>query len=143
MVEGAIFPYLRKRYREDPELKRLIDDATPEFFREVLRFVSREMERHTGERWDPKPIAQLFGEDFCVFLQNVCQPPQRLMLECSPNFVEGLYRKHGYTDVRRLRRYVRRTDVRRFLAPLHYNKEHPLSRLLYGEGSVEYIARKQ
>lgn len=143
MVEGAIFPYLRERYRSDPELKELIDTITPATISALLKLISREMEQHTAEQWDPEPIARLFGEDFCVFLQNVSQPPQRLMLECSPSFVESLYRKHGFTDVRRLRRYVRRMDVRRFLAPLHYNKQLPLSRLLYGEGSVEYIARRR
>lgn len=142
MIEGAIFPYLRERYRADPELRRIIDTISPDKIRLFLTMIASEMREHTGESFDLGPIADLIGEDFCVFLQNVSQPPKRLMLECSPAFIESLYRKNGFTNVRRLRRYVKRDDIRKFVAPLHFNKESPISRLLYGEGSVEYIAQR-
>ena len=137
---------MREHYRRNPAFKELMDGLRPDHLREFFRAASALAYDRTGERWDIDRFAALFDEDFCVYLQNVCQPPVRLHQECSPEVVEGLYEREGLTEVRRLQRYVRRSNVRKYLAPLHYesagDSAHPLTRLLYGEGSVEYIARK-
>ncbi|MBI5625556.1 MAG: hypothetical protein HY924_17395 [Elusimicrobia bacterium] len=34
-------------------------------------------------------------------------------------------------------------DVRKFFAPLHYDRDSKLSKILYGEGYVQYVGRKR
>ena len=46
--------------------------------------------------------------------------------------IKSLYEENGFTDITRLHFYVKRTDVRKFSAPLHYQSDHPVAKALYG-----------
>ena len=87
-------------------------------------------------------LKSLFGEDYCVFIQNFIQAPTWWSNECTPKFVEGLYKKCGFKNVKRLSSFTKRSDIRKYFAPLHYDLNHPISQLLYGEGYVQYVGEK-
>jgi len=61
---------------------------------------------------------------------------------CTPELIEELYRSNGFVDVTRINEFVKRDDIRKYVASLHYDRDYPLSKLLYGKGYVEYIGRK-
>ena len=140
---GAVFPALQKYYRENDYFKEFIDSITPDTIHDTIDFVHKEHLSRTGEEFDAEGIKKLFGVEFCIFLQNYIQRPTDFSLECDPEFVESMYREAGFRDVTRLNYYVKRTDVRKYTAPLHYAWDHPVSKALYGEGAVQYIGIKE
>jgi hypothetical protein len=87
-------------------------------------------------------MKSLFGMDYCVFLQNFIQAPTWFSNECTPEFVESLYSRAGFVNVRRLKSFVKRSDIRKFFAPLHYDRDYDISKILYGQGYVQYIGEK-
>lgn len=125
LFEQAVFPAIRAYYRDNAAFRKMVDDLRPAVFREVF----------------PALPAEWFDEDFCVFLQNALQPPSRMVELCTAEYIEGLYRKHGF-KTRRLSRYVRRSNVRKFFSQLHFDKSNPVSKVLYGDGSVEFIGER-
>ncbi len=142
LFEEAVFPAMRRYYSENKEFKQLIDNINPSMIHDLFSKIESDIKIHTGEDADLSFLKPLIDEEWCVFWQNALQPPTRYMVECSPEFVEKLYRENGYKEIRRLKRYVTRYNIRKFFAPLHYDLQHPISKILYGNGSVEYIARK-
>jgi hypothetical protein len=140
-LEEAIFPAIREYYNKNSDFKELIDNINPEFFKKLFEFINNEAVKHTETSLNIESASQLFDTDLCVFIQNVTQAPVRLQI--SPEFVCQQYNKYNFINLRRLKRYVKRQNIRQFFAPLHYNHEHPVSKLLYGSGNLEYIAQKK
>lgn len=143
IYEGAINLWIRDYYRNNAEFKNIIDNISPKTFSELLSFISSEIEKHAGEKIDLSSFESLFDVDLCVTIQNVIQAPIRLTQELNQEWVEKQCVKNMCEDLKRLQRYVKRENVRKFLAPFHFNKEHWVSRLLYGEGNLEFICRKK
>ncbi len=142
LIQGTIFPAIRERYRQDAKFKNFIDGIHPKVIHKAIdRIVSLAKER-TGEDLRAGFLKSLFGEDFCVFLQNYIQAPVWLSNECTPEFVEEMYKANGFTEITRLNSFVKRKDVRKFFAPLHFDRDEPLSQILYGKGYVQFIGRK-
>lgn len=142
LVQGRIMPAARKHYREDEWFKLLIDNISPQMIHGTIDKICADSEKYGGEKLEGAFLKSLFGEDFCVFLQNFIQAPQWWTNECTPEYVEGLYKKYGFEKIDRLNEFVKRTDIRKYFAPLHYDWDHPVSKALYGNGYVKYIALK-
>ena len=142
LVQGRILPAARQHYREDEWFKALIDNVSPQLIHGVIDKICEDSEKNGGEKLDGAYLKSLFGEDFCVFLQNFIQAPQWWTNECTPEVVEGFYKKYGFVKIERLNEFVKRTDIRKYFAPLHYDWNHPVSKALYGNGYVKYIAVK-
>ena len=134
-------PAIRKYYRENNEFKDFIDNVSPKDFHEAVDMVMKGTNKYGGEKINLEFIKPLFDVDFCVLLQNFTQAPVRLSV--SEDFIKRLYSSNGLKEVRRLRRYVKRKNIRKFFAPLHYEVENPISKLLYGSGNLEFIGKKE
>ena len=137
-----IFPALRKYYNENLDFKNLIDNLSPDTIHNTIDFILKEHSNRVDETIESKPIKNLFGVDFCVFLKNYIKRPTDFSSICTPEFVEELYKENGFHNIVRHSYYVKRTDIRKFTAPLHYNRDNPLSKILYGHGGVQYLAIK-
>lgn len=142
LIQGAIFPAIRKHYRENPEFKAFIDNIQPKLIHQGIEKICQDAKQFADQDLNLNFLVSLFGEDFCVFLQNYIQAPTWLSNECTPEFVENLFKENGFKNVRRLHKYCKREDIRKFFAPLHYDINYPLSKILYGEGYVQYIGQK-
>jgi SAM-dependent methyltransferase len=140
LFEEAIFPALRMYYRNNEDFKKLIDNIDPDNFEKVAIFMTQEAKKFTGEEIDLSFVKDLFDLDFCVFVQNGIQAPVRLAID--EKYVIGLYGKHEFNNTRRLHRYVKRKNIRKYFAPLHYHVENPISKILYGSGNLEFIGEK-
>jgi len=143
VIQGVIFPALRSHYRNDGDFKKFIDEITPEQLHSAIEKIGADSEKYGGEVIDIATLKSLFGEDYCVFLQNFIQAPTWWSNECTPEYVEKLYEKAGFKQVRRLGSFTKRTDVRKFFAPLHYDRSYWLSKIMYGHGYVQYIGEKK
>lgn len=142
LLPGVIFPAIRRHYAEDPGFKAFIDTISPAAIHRVIDEMSDHSDRHGGGRFDTAMLKSLFGEDFCMFLKNKITAPTWYCNELTPQWCETMYDHHGFTEVRRLNRFVVRSDIRRFLAPLHHCIDHPFAKVLYGHGVPLFVGRK-
>jgi SAM-dependent methyltransferase len=138
--EDCIFPAVRSYYRSNPEFRNLIDTIAPESFGELIDLVERGIEEHEGERLKLDWLKDALDVDLCVTIQNVIQAPVRLRIDQA--MIEEMYAEAGFKSPRRLKRYVKRENIRRYFAPLHHAHEHPLVSMIYGSGNLEFIAAR-
>ena len=140
LFEDAIIPAVRKYYRDNNDFKKLIDNIAPEDFHRTIDFIMEGLATHSNDHTDLTFLKDLFDVDISVFLQNFIQAPVRLAID--EEFIRRLYFDHDIKDVRRLHRYVKRKNIRKYSAPLHYSVDHPISKILYGSGNLEFIGTK-
>lgn len=143
LMQGRVMPAVRQHYREDDNFRQFIDTISPTVIHSLIDKIATDSEKYGGPLIEADYVKTLFGEDFCVFLQNFVQAPRWWSNETTPEYVEALYDKYGFREVRRLNDFVKRKDIRKFFAPLHYDRDHPIAKALYGHGYVKYVAYKE
>ena len=85
-------------------------------------------------------VKPLFDIDLCASIQDVLQTPLRLSF--PENFIIDEYKKNGFKNIKQLKKYIERNNIRKFTAPLHYYTNNKISKMLYGSGYLEYIGKK-
>ena len=143
LMQGVIMPAVRKHYRNDKNFKDFIDNINTDTLHELIdKIVDDSFNFGVKDLISKNILKSLFGEDYCVFVQNFIQAPTWWSNECTPKFVEDLYRKNGFKNIKRLSSFTVRSDIRKYFAPLHYDLNHPISQMVYGEGYVQYVGEK-
>ncbi|QLA17051.1 class I SAM-dependent methyltransferase [Desulfolutivibrio sulfoxidireducens] len=137
----CLYPALRKYYLENEAFRGFVDNTTPEDIARIIDFVEEKMRELEGSDVNLSFLKPLLDLDLLVTLQNICQAPVRIPVSEKQHI--GMYLDNGFETPQRLRRFIKRKNIRRYFAPLHYHYDHPLSRLLYGGGCLEFIARKK
>lgn len=140
LLEDAVIPAIRNYYRENKEFKDFIDNETPSDFHHIIYFIETGILEHENKKIDLNWLKPLFDIDFSVFVQNMIQAPVRLRI--NEDFIREMYVKNNFSEVKRLHRYVKRENLRKFFSPLHYHYNNKISKLIYGSGNLEFIARK-
>lgn len=143
LLEKEVWPALRQSYRSNDEFKDLIDNLTPGNFTELFNTMADGMKKNTGEKFNYSKLAPLFDLDFCTTLQNLIQVPKRFILEITEDVILDWFRQNNFIAPKRCKRFVKRKNIRKFFAPLHYDNSTKFSKLLYGPGNLEFIARKK
>jgi hypothetical protein len=142
LMQGAILPAVRSFYNQNPDFKDLIDRISTKEIYEIIDKIVEDTNKYANQDLDAKFLKNLFGTDFCVFLQNFVQAPSWLSNECTPEVVEELYKANGFTEIKRLGGYVNRTDIRKYFSALHNDRDYWFSKIMYGQGYVQYIGKK-
>lgn len=136
--ENCLFPAARAYYRSDEGFKRFIDNIEPKNFHEVLEIIERKL------GFDLSFLKSQIDVDFVVLFQNVLQTPVRIQI--TEEEIRKWYKDNGFKEPRRLSRYVERKNIRQFTAPLHENAQqedaHPMVKMMFGSGNLEFIAQK-
>jgi ubiquinone/menaquinone biosynthesis C-methylase UbiE len=141
LIEKAIIPAVRQYYSNNKDFRVFIDNIDKSDFTSTYEFCERLFQQMGIDlELNKDKVAELFDTDFCVTVQNIIQAPVRL--EISEDFVRNLYQKNGFGDVERLRRFVKRKNVRKYFAPLHFEHKNNISKLFYGSGNLEFISYK-
>lgn len=144
LLEGAVIPAIRDWYQKNEEFRDFVDNIEPDDFKSIYDAIASDMLTYTGETAVPFN-SELFDVDLCVMIQNLIQCPSRTGTLFTLEELENLFHVNGFENIRRLNRYVTRKNIRKYLAPLHYDKQHKhhISKILYGDGYIELIATKQ
>ena len=141
LLEDHIIPAARDYYSVNKEFQALIDNISPSNFKDLFQMIKKTSEEN-GISFDIDDITlqKMFDLDFCVMLQNLLQAPVRLKV--SKSDILGYYYSNKFQTPKRLRRFVKRQNVRKYTAPLHYLCDSPISKIIYGSGNLEFIAQK-
>lgn len=133
---------LRDRYQKDSGFKKLIDNLRGKDLLTLWDWISREMESHgDNSQLSREAARQLFNEDLVLTIKDRVQAP--LYLETTEQEMKDFLHKHGFRKIERLKKYPVQHNIRRYLAPFYNDYDHPIARLLYGDGIPRFRAIKQ
>ena len=142
LVQSVILPAVRKHYQSNKDFRKFIDNLNFKEIDKIIKFIIQVSKKNKGPNINYNFLKSMLSEDFCVFLHNHIQAPYWLTNECSNEFIVSMYKKNGFSNIKRIKKFVNRTDVRKFFAPLHYERESQISKMLYGQGYMQFIAKK-
>lgn len=131
---------VRQYYRENEQFKKFVDNISPELINMLLDFIVEKTKYHTSEEIDLSQLKILFDEDLCITIQNTIQCHTRRNI--SKEYIEELLLENGFNNAKRLKRYVERNNIRKFVSPLHYYDENEFAKLFYSNGYIDCIAQK-
>lgn len=134
---------LRKKYAEEPEFKRLVDQMKSEDLKNIVRWLFSAMSEKNDSLAQKIPDAfldELLDQDLVLTIQDRLQAP--VYLENSEKELVDWLKANGFTKIERLTKYPRFKNVRRFLSPIYDQYKHPVSRFLYGSGQIQIKAIK-
>jgi ubiquinone/menaquinone biosynthesis C-methylase UbiE len=133
---------LRDRYATDPTFKELIDSATADDVLNIFDFIFSEMRSHNDEPELTRETARrLFNNDLLLTIRDRIQAP--LYLETTEKELRDFLSENGCTSIERLKKYPIQHNIRRYLAPFYSEYDHPIARLLYGDGIPRFKAIKE
>lgn len=143
LFEEEVFPAIRRYYNRNSEFKNLIDNLSPENISGLISEHERVTNQFSDEKIDYTGFSRMFDYDFCAFMQNVIQAPTRYCTDLNEEWVRGMFEKHGFEEPKRCRRFVQRKNVRKHFSAIHYDLKSPVSKILYGNGNMEWVAKKK
>jgi SAM-dependent methyltransferase len=142
LIQESIFPAIRSYYRKNKVFKDFIDNLNEKNISSYITEFSKKIKKYYGEKIQEKYLKKMFDEVFIQFLHNYIQAPTWCSNETTPKFVENLYKKNGFKKIIRIKKFVKRKNIRKYFSVFHYNNNSILSKVLYGDGYVTYLGKK-
>jgi ubiquinone/menaquinone biosynthesis C-methylase UbiE len=149
--EGGLFnrmtmSFMRDEYKNTALFREFIDNQlTTSWIKESLLSIKSNMDKDDSESFlesvsfmSSLPI--LFDEDFILSLKDVLQAP--IYKNYKENEFKDMLLSAGFKSFHRVPKKPIYNNVRRILAPLYYEYDSDLSRLLYGDGYLNMVVTK-
>jgi SAM-dependent methyltransferase len=136
---------LRDKYAADKAFKKLIDNLEEDWFEVMWGWLFNSMRENAdaeGARiLTPSLIRELFDKDLVLTIKDRITAP--VYNEYTEKQVRAILKRCGLINIRRLTRYPKLKNVRRFLCPFYYEYDSPFSRVLFGEGCLQLMGTKR
>lgn len=132
---------MRVRYQQDDTFRWFIDSLSGDVLIEIASWAIQEMKSHGDEVDIPnEKLRQYINNDLALTIKDRMQAP--IYAELTEQELREFILAHGFKDIRRLTRYPRFKNVRRFLAPFYNAYDNKWSRIFFGEGEPQMVATK-
>lgn len=132
---------MRVRYQNDEKFRDFIDTLDGDTLVEMASWTIQEMKRHGDDTGiSNSALKEYINNDLALTIKDRLQAP--LYTEFIEQEVRDAFTKNGFENVRRLTRYPRYQNIRRFLSPFYNTYDNKWSRIFFGEGVPQMIATK-
>lgn len=142
ILEKKIFPAVREYYEENKEFKELIDNMSDIDIDQTLKLMNEIQLKFNLKTFDTILFKSLFDIEYLSYLQAIIRVPKRHIMFLDEKWAESKFLENGFDPPKRCKRFVLRKNIRQFFAPLQYDNSTKVSKILFGPGNLEYIARK-
>jgi hypothetical protein len=135
---------IRNHYEADDEWRHTIDELDAGDFEKVFIWIGQEMARHGDDFASRIPVElfrQMFDADMVLTIKDRIQSP--VYEEFAEQEALNLLKTNGFENIVRVANYTKLNNVRRFLAPFYLETTNKISRMLYGEGFLQFLADKR
>ena len=136
LIEKYIQPAFRKAYLKEKSFKKFIDNGDLLSFKKNLNVLAEVFSNDKFVTQNSlKKFIKLFNSETIMFMQDCLQVPINQSVKLNKKYTLKILKKIGAKNIRSPKDfYFKRTDIRRFLTPLHVTKKNnDLSKILYGE----------
>lgn len=139
-----IVGFLREKYASDRKFKSFVDNLDEAYLAETFGWILSVMKQQGDQlatRLPLKSLTKLFDKDLILSIKDRITAP--VYTESSQEEITDWLKGNGFVNIKRLSRYPRYENVRRFVSPLYLHHDHELARMMYGSGTMQFLARKK
>ncbi len=87
-----------------------------------------------------KNINNLIDDDLILTIKDRIMSP--IYQEFTQDEIEVILKKNKFTNIKRLRRFPKFKNIRKYLSKFYYDHDHKYSKILYGSGMPHILAKK-
>lgn len=149
--KGGIFnrlmkEVLRAEYKENSEFRRIVAEGKLEsWLKEQINDLCDQIDREDETSYIAavamlENAARLIDNDLILSLIDILEAPKYKEYTLEEWF--GMLKQAGFQNYYRFGRRPRYNNIRKIVAPLYENFDHPLAKLLYRDGSINVIVKK-
>lgn len=132
---------MRIRYQRDDTFRGFIDSLNGDTLVKIASWAIEEMRLHGDDAGIPnKKLHQYINNDLALTIKDRMQAP--IYAELTEQELREFLTEHDFKDIRRITRYPRFQNLRRFLAPFYNAYDNKWSRIFFGEGEPQIVATK-
>lgn len=134
---------LRVKYQSDRKFKGLIDSLRETDLIDMWEFIVSSMYEHgdtLGKKIPKSIVREMLNKDLVLTIKDRITAP--LYTQSAEKELVTWLQQHGFSNIRRVSRYPRLLNIRRFLAPLYYHYDNVFARIFYGDGEPQLVATK-
>ena len=138
-----IVSLLRKKYKKDNDFRLFVDNLTHKEIQQLFIVIKNKMiekKDKMGEKIKEKVLFELVDEDLVLTIKDRIMSP--VYLEHSYDEIKQFLEDIGFSNIKRLQRYPKFNNLRRFLAPLYSDYTSKWSKILYGSNMPHILAQK-
>ena len=134
---------LRKKYNKDKKFKKIIDGLNSAELKKINFFMKKSfLINNVKDRKNLlKNIKNNFEEDLILTIKDRLQSP--IYEEFDYFDALKILRRNKFKNIKRISKYPIFFNIRRYLAPLYFDYNNKYSRLIYGNGMPQILARKK
>ena len=136
----ALDTAVRDFYRRNEGFAHLVDNISPEVLNQLFGFIALKLKEHQGLDVNIEELQTLFDEDLCISIQNTIQC--QIRNSYKPDYINGMLVTNGFEMPRRIKRYVKRNNIRKYVSPLHFYDSNDFSKIIYADGYIDCIMKK-
>ena len=85
-------------------------------------------------------VKDLIDVDLVLTIKDRMQAP--VYIESEEREMVQLLKENGVKQIKRITRYPKLKNIRRFLAPYYFEYNHPVAKFLYGDGVIQLVGMK-
>lgn len=123
---------LRIKFKTSSNFRKLILNLST--------FQVRDFCRYFFERKNIKNINNLIDDDLILTIKDRIMSP--IYQEFSQDEIVVILKKNKFKNIKKLRRFPKFKNVRKYLSKFYYDHDHKYSKILYGSGMPHILAKK-
>jgi ubiquinone/menaquinone biosynthesis C-methylase UbiE len=137
---------LRDEYQSNPEMRAVVESGDIEqWLKTQITDLKAKIDPDDESSWRAsvnllENLCELINNDLALSLKDMLEAPEYKSYSESEWF--SLLEEAGFKQYYRVFKKPRYRNVRKIFAPLFVEHDHPLARLLYGDGSMNVIVTK-
>lgn len=146
LIGRLVMEQLREEYRSNPEFTALLNhELTPEYIAEQIDWLKTQIDNDGTESYGLSMqlldgLKGLLDQDWILTIRDRVQTP--IYHTYREAEFESKLRAAGFSSWRRTSRKPEYQNIRKILAPLYFQYQTPLARLLFQDGTLVMIVTK-
>ena len=139
-----VIEFLRKKYNQDLDFKRLIKNLNANTFEQIISYIKKENQKNKRNKFynsEYLGFLKYFDYDVILTIKDRIQSP--LYKQIKYNDVVKILKFNNFYKIKRLTKFPRYTNYRKFLSPFYKNYNNYFSKILYGDGMPQIICKKK
>tara|TARA_B100001027_G_scaffold136891_1_gene95056 strand:- start:522 stop:1415 length:894 start_codon:yes stop_codon:yes gene_type:complete len=138
LIPKIMYNVIIPQYKKNPLVKKLLNEIMDNKIYKYKRFFNLNLNKKGVKL--VKFLSRYFDEDFRLTMKDRVLSPNYYQYE-EKKLIKNL-NKLGLKKTYRIKKKVQFNNIRALVAPMYYEYDHLISRVLYGDGDIAILSTK-
>ena len=139
LVPKIMYEVIIPEYKSNKLVKKLLNEIIDGKIKKYKKYYETNLDQNGKKIY--RFLKKHFDKDFLLTMQDRVLSPNYYQYD-KKDLLKRL-KKIGFTNIYRIKKKVKFSNIRSLLSPMYLNYDHIISRVLYGDGDIGLILTKK